>query len=183
MSPTSIVYSNNQFIIPVQNEGESLYQEGYGTKIHSSYLIVDSCEVLFLVEKGRGVVINEVSNQLISFQELLQIISKKDEQIWIKYIVYRDLRIRGFVVKAAYETFIRFMLYERGTFLKKPPSYMIYVISEGLNESIENLLLILKDSMVKQKSLKLAVVDRRGEIVYYNLSELDLVSSSLEDAD
>ncbi len=180
MSPISVVYSEEQFIIPAQNEGDSLYQEGYGTRLHSNYLTIDSCEVLYLVEKSRVVVINEVTNQVISFQELLQEISKKDGQIWIKYIVYRDLRTRGFVVKTIFDKSIKFLLYERGVFLKKPPNYVIYVISEGIIETVESLIHVLKDTNFKEKELKLAVVDRRGEIVYYNLSELDLINSPLE---
>ena len=174
MSPISVIYSQEKFIVPINNEGDSLYQESYGTKLYSNNLMLDPCEVLFLVERGKIVVIDEKTQNTKSFQELLRIISKKHEKIWIRYLIYRDLKIRGFVAKPIQNKKITFNLYERGTFLKKPPKFVVYVITEGEIEVVENLINFLHETKINENEVKLAVIDRRGEIVYYNLSELEL---------
>jgi tRNA splicing endonuclease len=47
----------------------------------------------------------------------------------------------------------------------------IFIISEGSAESVDKLVKKVKEAKAKKVELKLAVVDRRGEIVYYSLSE------------
>ncbi|MBN1681941.1 hypothetical protein JW865_00110 [Candidatus Bathyarchaeota archaeon] len=174
MSPISVIYSNENFIVPVNNEGDSLYQESYGTRLSSNILTLDPCEVLFLVERGKIIVIDEDSQETKTFQELLRIISEKNEKTWIKYVIYRDLKIRGFVARLNQGKEITFNLYERGAYLKKPPKFIVYVITEGEVVTLENLIKFLHDTKENEKEVKLAVIDRRGEIVYYNLSELNL---------
>jgi tRNA-intron endonuclease len=92
--------------------------------------------------------------------------------LWAKYIIYRDIRVRGFVVKSNNDE--SFLVYERGTYLKKPPSYEIYNVYEGATESIGHLEKILHKTKESNRSLKLAVIDRRGEVVYYSFEKLSL---------
>jgi hypothetical protein len=54
---------------------------------------------------------------------------------------------------------------------KQPPSYHIRIISEGRPERVEAILCDMKKTEEKGREFKLAVVDRRGDIVYYCLSE------------
>lgn len=168
----SAVYSEGLFIVPAQNEADSLYQDGYGTR-KVKPLILEPCEALYLVEKERLTVITEKDRKPHSFQQLLDNELKRDTSIWIRYIVYRDIRGRGFVAKSSKDTSVSFVVYERGDYLKKQPSYDIYTVYEGMPETIGHLDELLKTVKDSGRSLKLAVVDRRGEIIYYGLDRLD----------
>jgi tRNA-intron endonuclease len=178
MQPISAVRTNSKVVVPAQNEADSLYQEGFGSKVEANVLRLESFEVLYLQEKGKIIVIDEETQRALSFQELLWIYSDVDDHVWARYIVYRDLRGRGFVARGGSEGKVSFLVYERGSYFKKPPSYMAYTVSEGLHDTILDLKGTLEVAEKKGYSTKLAVVDRRGEIVYYSLSKIDMKKSS-----
>ncbi len=180
MQQISAIYSDKKIIIPAQNEADNLYQDGYGSRINPNVLILDPCEALSLIEKERIFVINEEGGQILSFQELLDKELLKDNLLWTKYIVYRDIRGRGFVVKKTKENNLGFEVYERGSYMKKSPIYYIYTVSEGITETIGHLEEVLNEIMKWNKFLKLAVVDRRGEVIYYSLGKLDFNSLTAE---
>jgi tRNA-intron endonuclease len=128
-------------------------------------------ETLYNVERGKLNVVDEDTNQELNFQQLLYYLSREDPNLWTNFIVYKDLRTRGFIIEIKKQTF---KVYERGDFRKKPVSYQLKIISEGKPENIETLLEELESVEEESLSMKVAVVDRRGEIVYYGLEEKEL---------
>jgi hypothetical protein len=50
---------------------------------------------------------------------------------------------------------------------------VIYTVWEGSKVPVERLGKVLDEATESDKILRLAVVDRRGEIVYYTLSDMD----------
>jgi tRNA-intron endonuclease len=168
MQPFTAIYSDNKTIVPLQNEADSLYQDGYGEK--GRPLVLMPYEALYNVERGKIKVINEETNSPISFRELIYLYSLKDEATWIKFIVYKDLRTRGFRTRKASSKQAFFEIYNRGEYHKDSPSYLVYVISEGTPEKISDILNRIRLKKTNTE-MKLAVVDRRGEIVYYSVCE------------
>ena len=180
MQPISSVLFNDNVVVPAQNEADSLYQEGFGSRIDVGVMRLESFEVLYLQEKGKISVIDEVTQRTLSFQELLRLYSKRDEQIWTRYLIYKDLRGRGFVARGSPDGKVSFLIYERGSYFKKPPSYFAYTVAEGLNDTVSGLYEALGNAEKKDYSMKLAVVDRRGEIIYYSLSKIDMKGPSTD---
>jgi tRNA-intron endonuclease len=87
-------------------------------------------------------------------------------------MVYRDLRSRGYVPKEGFGFGVDFRVYERGEFEKKPAKYVVFGISEGtkikankLAETIDQIAKMGKDAVV-------AVIERRGEVIYYKMSKV-----------
>jgi tRNA-intron endonuclease len=169
MQPFTAVYSANKIIVPTQCEADSLRQDGYGVK--GDTLILDSFEALYNVERGKLKVIDEKTNTIISFQELLQLSYKKDEKAWTKFIVYKDLRTRGFVTRKSSKENQYFEIYERGTYKKEPPKYRIHIIMEDKPEHLSDLHDKIRNHSKSSMEMKIAAVDRRGEIVYYGVNE------------
>ena len=91
--------------------------------------------------------------------------------ILTRFLVYRDLRGRGFVVRDGPHLGVDFLVYKRGSYGKIPPKYLVYTIWEGAPASIKELCEVLEATESTGQILRLAAVDRRGEIVYYTLSE------------
>lgn len=173
MEMISAVFTVDGVVIPAQNEANRLYQDGYGSFLEGGVLLtLKSFEALYLIERARITVIEEQNRRGLVFRELLQRYSSNDPNVWTKYLVYRDLRSRGFVVREGPGRGVDFLVYERGTFGRRIPQYIIYAIWEGAPKSIEHLNSILEAAEHEDKTLRIAVVDRRGEIVYYTLSEL-----------
>jgi tRNA-intron endonuclease len=180
MGPISAVYSEGKVVVPTTNEASSLYQDGYGSMLpEGGALTLQTFETLYLVEIGKLITVDETSHERLVFQELLKKFSTGDPHTWIRYIVYRDIRTRGFVTKKGWGTGIDFLVYERGSYGKKTPSYLVYAVWEGNPEPIDRLNEVLTIAEKKEKILRLAVVDRRGEVVYYTLTKASLQKSAI----
>lgn len=174
MDIISAVYTEDGVAVPARNEANSLYQDGYGSLLGDRLLLkLRPCEVLYLVERARAAVIDEGNRQKLVFHELLWRFSSEDIHIWTRYLVYRDLRSRGFVVREVAGPDIEFQVYQRGSYGKRPPRYLVHAVWEGEPESIGRLREVLEASEADSLTLRLAVIDRRGEIVYYTLSEIE----------
>jgi tRNA-intron endonuclease len=169
----SAVYTENGIVVPAQNEANSLYQDGYGSLLEERRLLtLQPFEALYLMEKMKIALIDESSREKFVFRKLLWMSSAEDPVIWTRYIVYRDLRSRGFVARKGPGLGVDFLVYERGSYGKKTPRYLVYTVWEGSQEPVSHLNEILDVAEKTDRILRLAVVDRRGEIVYYTLSDM-----------
>ena len=170
MQPFTAVLTQGVVVIPMRSEADSLFNDGYGTREGDSVLTLDPCETLYNMDRGKVALVDEDANEKLSFQEALMLFTEDDASIWTRFIVYRDLRTRGFVARKA-DGMADFVVYERGVYRRQPPSYHVRIISEGRPDKVEAILDDLKKTEEKGCEFKLAVVDRRGDIVYYGLSE------------
>jgi tRNA-intron endonuclease len=149
---------------------DALSSRGYGT-IENNSLILAFYEALYLLDKNILEVYSE-KGDLIRFQGLLHYYEKINDNAWVNYLVYRDLRSRGYVVRGGFGTGIDFRIYERGSYGKNVASTLILCTQEGRPLNIEYLTNVIKQCQSQKKALVLAVMNRRGEIVYYTVSQL-----------
>jgi tRNA-intron endonuclease len=170
MQPFTAVFTKNRVVVPSRSEADSLSNDGYGYWSEDNLLYLDKSEVLYNVERQKIVVIDERNNKKISFKELLISYNEKDPETWDRFLVFKDLRTRGFVIKKEPNN-KGFLIWERGMYKRNPPDYRILIISEGIPRKLDEFFTIIKKSEEKSMETKLAVIDRRGEIVYYTLSE------------
>lgn len=174
MEIISAVYTGDRVVVPAQNEANSLYQDGYGSLLGDARLLtLKPCEAMYLVERMKVAVVDEENRRRLVFHELLQRFSSVDPLIWTRYLIYRDLRSRGFVARDGPGLGVDFLVYQRGSYGKRPPRYLVYAIWEGATEPIESLRDALEATEDAGRILRLAVIDRRGEVVYYTLSEME----------
>jgi tRNA-intron endonuclease len=152
---------------------EELSLRGYGVteddKFHLTFY-----EALFLVDKGAIELEDEERGEKMEFQGLLERFQAVDKDAWVRYLIYRDLRSRGYVAREGFGLGIDFRVYERGDYGKETAKHLIFGIQEGQPVSVEELARTQKYVQSLKKNLVLAVINRRGEIVYYSLSQLTL---------
>jgi len=77
-------------------------------------------------------------------------------------------------VKDGFGFGIDFRVYERGEYQKKPSKYLVYALSEGINLKIEDLYDLIDQTVKMGKNPVLAVIERRGEVIYYKASKFFL---------
>jgi len=152
---------------------EGLSSRGYGVS-ENGKLILNFCEALFLLSKGIMEIEDEKTGGLVDVQDLLRRFQSVDENAWVKYLIYRDLRSRGYVAREGFGLGIDFRVYERGDYGKETAKYLIFGVQEGQPLLAEELARALKYVQSLKKKLVLAVINRRGEVVYYSLSRLTL---------
>jgi tRNA-intron endonuclease len=149
---------------------DALSSRGYGTVENEEFTLA-FYEALYLLDKEMLEVKDE-NGDAVDFPSLLGRYEGVEENAWVNYLVYRDLRSRGYVAREGFGAGIDFRIYERGAYGKDTAPYLIMSIQEGTPVPIED----LANGMLRCQSLKkeliLAVMNRRGEIVYYSVSQL-----------
>jgi len=159
--------------VSAAENSDSITSRGYGT-LEDKELTLNFYEALFLQSKGVLEVFKGKEKKALEFQKLLHVFKLADENVWMKYLVYRDLRSRGYVVREGFGLGIDFRVYERGEYGKATASYLVLGVQEGKPVPVKELALTLGHVEGLKKMLVLAVVNRRGEIVYYTLSRLTM---------
>jgi len=149
---------------------DALSSRGYGTAENEVFTLA-FYEALYLLDKEM-LEVKDKNEEEVDFQSLLRCYEGVDENAWVNYLVYRDLRSRGYVVREGFGAGIDFRIYERGAYGKDTASYLIMSAQEGKPVPIEDLTNALQQCQSLKKELILAVMNRRGEIVYYSVSQL-----------
>ena len=73
---------------------------------------------MYLIHTNR-LVLNTKKVKRIDFESLFNITLRHDREILTKFLIYRDLRSRGYVAKEGFGFGVDFRVYERGEFEKK----------------------------------------------------------------
>ena len=168
---TEAVLMEKEAVVSSKSDMDALSSRGYGT-VEKDKLRLSPYETLFLMDKGFVEVKQKKPKKKLGFQEVLQRFKVSDENAWVKYLIYRDLRSRGYVVRDGFGLGVDFRLYERGEYGKDVAEYIVYGIQEGKPVAMKELTSALKYAQSSKKKLILAVLNRRGEVVYYSLSQL-----------
>jgi tRNA-intron endonuclease len=158
--------------ISKKSDVNDLSSRGYGVPKEDE-LLLTFYEALYLAEKG-VLEVEDKKGEREDFQGLLQRYEVVDYEAWVKYLAYRDLRSRGYVVREGFGLGVDFRAYERGEYSKDTAKYLILSIQEGKPVSLQDLTTVLRQSQSLKKELVLAVMNRRGEVVYYSVSQLIL---------
>jgi len=151
--------------IPYKQDLMELRDRGFGD-LKGEKLYLTAYESFYLVEKQKIHVFDKKTGDKLELRELVRRFSVGKPEIWIKYLVYRDLRDRGYLVRESTRAF-DFDIYGKG-----PLRRLISIVYEGGEASLKKLGKLLRYSDAEKKELILAVVDRRTDIVYYTLSSL-----------
>jgi len=174
MTQVKAILEEGKVIIPSSEDAEPLLQGGYGIADEGGGgLILSPWEALYLLAEDRIKVCDGTTGEELSFQFLLNRFRLADEEVWTKYLIYRDLRSRGYVVREGMGLGLDFRLYDRGTYGDKAAKYIVYAICEGTPTPIQILQESLAIAQNMKKQLIVAVMDRRGEIVYYSLAKFN----------
>jgi tRNA-intron endonuclease len=158
--------------ISKDKNAEEISSRGYGTAENDTVLLT-FYEALYLLDKNM-LEIEDEKGKRVDFRRLLQRYERVDENAWAKYLTYRDLRSRGYAIREGFGLGVDFRVYERGEYGKDTAKYLILSIQEGKPISLEDLANALKQCQSLKKELILAVMNRRGETVYYSVSQLNL---------
>jgi len=153
-----------------QSSIDALTQRGYGNKEKETFTLT-FYEALYLQDK-QMLTVKDKKGKTIDFQTILNQYQKSDENAWAHYLVYRDLRSRGYVAREGFGKAIDFRIYERGSYGKESAASLILSTQEGKPLPKEDVSNALKQSQSLKKELILGVMNRRGEIVYYSVSPL-----------
>ena len=144
--------------------------KGYG-EIEHGKLILKFFESLYLLYSDK--LILKKSKKKIDFDGLMNICQKHDPEALTKFLIYRDLRNRGYVVKDGFGFGSDFRVYERGHFGEKGAKFLVFGLNEGQQEKMGNLQKKIEQITQMGKEPIIAVIERRGEVIYYKINRMN----------
>jgi tRNA-intron endonuclease, archaea type len=152
---------------------DELRTKGFGEKEDAEY-VLKAYEALYLMNTKRLVL---KGRKEMTFDSLFDMLVKYDRNIMTKFLVYRDLRSRGYVAKEGFGFGNDFRVYERGEYEKKPAKYVIFGINEGTNITARSFSQAIEQIEKMGKEAVVAVIERRGEVIYYKASKMRFIEN------
>lgn len=178
------VIDHEKVIITNKDCTEEFYRNSYiGTLDKNSegeeILVLGPLEVLLLCERNRILLYknNDRNSDLYDFEGLLIYFTQFDNKLWRKYIIYMDLRKRGYIVRPGYGEGIDFLVYKRGAdFEKDSAKFLIYPVFEGSPIDLRELDRMSRVAMSSRKDLIVATVDRLSKPIYYSVKKFEIMN-------
>jgi len=174
----------NHTIIDNTETQRDLELKGLG-EFNKSDFFLKPFESLYLLYTGK---LNlRCGNKKIKFDDFLQTCIKADPDALTKFLIFRDLRTKGYIVRDGFGFGSDFRVYERGQFGNKDAKYLVFALNEGKQEKIGKLQKKIEEITKMGKEPIISVIERRGEIIYYKISRINFlknkVSMDMQDFD
>ena len=160
--------------ISQKNMIHELELKGFGD-VEQEKLFLKSFETLYLLYTKR--LILKKNKKQIDFDIFMSICQKTDSETLTKFLIYRDLRNRGYVVKDGFGFGSDFRVYERGQYGEKGAKFLIFGLNEGQQEKMGNLQKKIEEITQMGKEPIIAVIERRGEVIYYKINKMDFLEN------
>ncbi|MGY5881944.1 MAG: tRNA-intron lyase [Candidatus Thorarchaeota archaeon] len=172
--PANVIFENGKGTV-ASEDADRLSQQGfYGTRIDGNKLELEPVELLHLIERKRAIA-STPSGEQVGSDYIVNSLLEEDPDLWIRYLVFRDLRSRGYAVRKGFGSGIGFRVYARGD---KPgdanAKELVYVLKEGVPISLSDLDLVTKTAAGSRKDLVFALVDQNGEVNFYKVAQSTL---------
>jgi len=152
-----------------QSEASQIYNKGYyGYPQSGGGIELDLLEAVYLQEAERLVVLED--GKEVAHADLIKRAARNASEFEIRYIVYRDFRQRGYIVKSDAGEF-DFRVFPRGgTPSTAQTKYWVKAVSERAVFDMRHMLELSDMSDRTRKELILGVVDEEGDLTYYRAS-------------
>ncbi|MCD6368054.1 MAG: tRNA-intron lyase [Candidatus Aenigmarchaeota archaeon] len=157
-----------------EKEAKEVYEIGCYGKVKDDKLILSLCEALHLMERNRLIV--KKDGKELTKKEFFELATKIDREFSQKYIVYKDLRERGYLVRTGFKFGTHFRVYERGVKLKKGPKskkehtkWIVHAVPENFTCSYAELSRAVRLAHNIRAKMLWAVIDEEGDVTYYEI--------------
>ncbi len=166
--PLNGVVSEGVVEVSEKDRFGELEELGYGSK-DGDRLVLRDYEALYLAHAGK-LELKDRAGRAITFEKMAEITQRGARDAWTKFMIYRDLRSRGYVVREGFGFGTDLRVYERGEYPKKAAKYVVFALDEGIEKRVDDLESSVKEMAKMGKEAIIAVIERRGEVIYYRVS-------------
>ena len=165
------VLKASEVLISDPIEASQIHNKGYyGVPQSGGSLRLSLMEATYLVDSGRLEV--ESRGKSLETGDLMRLAHKASDGFEIQYLVYRELRQRGYIVKLGQPP-LDFRVFPRGGSPNKTPSkWWVAAISERSTFDLGDMLDNLDRASEIRKKLLLAVVDEESDVTYYEVKRV-----------
>jgi len=164
-SPASGELRADAVFVADAGEASTLRNKGFFGVTVGQSLRLSPLETCYLAEGGRLVVHRR--GEPVTFKDLLRWADRHQPGFEVRYVVFRDLRQRGYVVEEGSSP-IDFHVHPRGGGPGRTPTKTwISAVSERSPFVLADVLALLERVLAVRKSLLLGVVDEESDLTYY----------------
>ncbi len=150
-------------------EAAAIYAKGFfGTPGPDGSLTLDRYEAVYLAEMGR-VEVTRPGGRPVAWSEISRRAVTTEPGFAVRYLVYRDLRQRGYVVRPGPPPVAFAVLPRGGTLHKTPARFWVEALSERVPFDLARVLELADRAHAARKTLWLGVVDEESDLTYYRL--------------
>tara|TARA_Y100000782_G_scaffold91788_1_gene100524 strand:+ start:349 stop:858 length:510 start_codon:yes stop_codon:yes gene_type:complete len=122
-------------------------------------------EALFLVQ-DKKMEIEDYKNKALSENEILRKFERIDKKFKNKFIVFKDLRKKGYIVKTALKFGAEFRVYEKR---KNHSKWILFPVSENKSITWQDFSAKNRVAHSTKKNLLIAIVDEETKVSYYEI--------------
>jgi tRNA-intron endonuclease len=155
------VFSNAQ-------DAFTLYEQSRFGEPTEGKIYYSLAEALYLIEKGKLQVYS--GKKKLSFNSFLLQAQKDEENFHTRFVVFRDMRNRGYIVKTALKFGADFRIYERGI---KPgedhAKWILYPVYESNSLTWQEFAAKNRVAHSTRKKLLIGIVDDENDVTYYEI--------------
>jgi len=172
--PAEAIFSDGHGYVS-GSDADRISQQGfYGTRLEDGRLELDPVEILHLLERKR-IYARLLTGEQIEARQIVDELLRGEPDLWTRYLVFRDLRSRGYAVRQGFGGGIGFRVYARGD---RPSAatanQLVYVLKDGEPITLQDLDMVTEAAAAARKKLVFALVDQNGEVNFYKVSRAAL---------
>jgi len=169
--PVLGILTGERVVTESSDDAREFYnQSRFGTLNESGKVELSLLEALYLLERERLIIKSESGKQL-TFEAYVKKARKVEPNFWIRYVVFRDMRNRGYIIKTALKFGADFRVYDRGV---KPgedhAKWIVFPVHEASVFTWHEFSAKNRVAHSTKKRLLLAIVDDENDVTYYQVS-------------
>lgn len=164
------IFSEQRIITENSDAARSLNsQSGYGQLLDDGRVQLSFLEAFYLSEKNKIILI-DLKNKEIKQEKFLRTAKKFENNFWVRYAVFKDIRDRGYIIKTALKFGADFRIYERGV---KPgedhAKWILFPIHENSSLTWHDFASKNRVAHSTKKKLLIGIVDDENDVTYYEI--------------
>lgn len=160
----------NKIIVDERPSQDRLWQKGFGER-KTDHLVLDLKEALYLTEKNKLKI--KKRGKAVLKKQLLAIGTRRENGFFKKFVVFKELRDKGFVVKTGFKFGFDFRVYPKG---KRPgeahSQWVIEVKNQEEKLAMPELSRFVRMAQTLHTQALVAIVDAENEINFYEMKRL-----------
>ena len=164
------ILAGERVITESSDESREFYnQSRFGVMTEGGKVELSLLEGLYLMEKGR-LEIKSQAGRKVKFESYVKKARKVEPNFWIRYVVFKDMRNRGYIIKTALKFGADFRVYDRGI---KPgedhAKWIVFPVHEASVLTWHEFSAKNRVAHSTKKRLLLGVVDAESDCTYYEV--------------
>ena len=163
----SAVLLENKVIVEDSTLKGTLVEKGFGES-RGRNLVLDLFEAMYLLQKDKLILLDKKDHKL-SEKKVLAIGLDHDKNFYSKFVVYSDIKEKGYCIKTGLKFGFDFRVYPKGKKMGQAHSeFGLHVAAE--NEKLSMTQISRMTRLAGNIHIKaiIAVVDRENEVNYYS---------------